>query len=133
MSELAAVVAAIVFSPTIVNALLLVADALIYFAVLAALFRARYRIGIGAFFCALGVMHFLETYLASIFSDRRSQAQAALEVLSASTFAVVSGAYFDSRSRESQALLSILDVELVDSVKQEVRCNDNHLGRRIDS
>jgi hypothetical protein len=63
MSELAAVVAAIVFSPTIVNALLLVADALIYFAVLAALFRARYRIGIGAFFCALGVMHFLETYL----------------------------------------------------------------------
>jgi diguanylate cyclase (GGDEF)-like protein len=66
MSELAAVVAAIVFSPTIVNALLLVADALIYFAVLAALFRARYRIGIGAFFCALGVMHFLETYLASV-------------------------------------------------------------------
>jgi diguanylate cyclase (GGDEF)-like protein len=26
----------------------------------------RHRIGIGAFFCALGVMHFLETYLASI-------------------------------------------------------------------
>jgi vitamin uptake sensor VUPS-like protein len=34
--------------------------------VLAALFRARYRVGIGAFFCALGVMHFLETYLASV-------------------------------------------------------------------
>ena len=48
------------------NALLLIADALIYFAVLAALLRARTRIGIGAFFCALGVMHFLETYLASI-------------------------------------------------------------------
>jgi hypothetical protein len=48
------------------NALLLAADALIYFTVLAALFRARHRIGIGAFFCALGVMHFLETYLASI-------------------------------------------------------------------
>jgi diguanylate cyclase (GGDEF)-like protein len=48
------------------NALLLLGDALLYFAVLAALFRARYRIGIGAFFCALGVMHFLETYLASI-------------------------------------------------------------------
>ncbi len=46
------------------NALLLIGDALIYLAVLAALFRARYRIG--AFFCALGVMHFLETYLASI-------------------------------------------------------------------
>jgi diguanylate cyclase (GGDEF)-like protein len=28
--------------------------------------RARTRIGLGAFFCALGVMHFLETYLASI-------------------------------------------------------------------
>ncbi len=32
-----------------------------------ALLRARTRIGLGAFFCALGVMHFLETYLASIF------------------------------------------------------------------
>ena len=48
------------------NVLLLAGDALLYFVVLAALFRARYRIGIGAFFCALGVMHFLETYLASI-------------------------------------------------------------------
>ena len=66
MSELAAAVAAIFSSNTTINALLLVADALIYFAVLAALFRARHRIGIGAFFCALGVMHFLETYLASI-------------------------------------------------------------------
>jgi diguanylate cyclase (GGDEF)-like protein len=66
MSEIAAAVAAIFSSRTTINALLLVADALIYFAVLAALFRARHRIGIGAFFCALGVMHFLETYLASI-------------------------------------------------------------------
>ena len=33
---------------------------------LASLLRARTRIGLGAFFCALGVMHFLETYLASI-------------------------------------------------------------------
>ena len=65
MSEIAAAVAAI-FSSRSINALLRVADALIYFAVLAALFRARHRIGIGAFFCALGVMHFLETYLASI-------------------------------------------------------------------
>jgi diguanylate cyclase (GGDEF)-like protein len=48
------------------NALLFGADALIYFSVLAVLFCARHRIGIGAFFCALGVMHFLETYLASI-------------------------------------------------------------------
>jgi signal transduction histidine kinase len=56
-----------------------------------------------------------EPYLASIFCDRRSQALWALEMLSASTFGAVSGAYFDTRSRESQALLSILDVELVDS------------------
>ncbi len=49
------------------NLLLLAADALVYFVVLAALFRARARLGIGAFFCALGVMHFLETYLASSF------------------------------------------------------------------
>jgi diguanylate cyclase (GGDEF)-like protein len=47
------------------NLLLLAADALIYFVVLAALFRARGWLGIGTFFCALGVMHFLETYLAS--------------------------------------------------------------------
>ena len=53
-------------TPNAANALLLVADALIYFAVLAAPFGARARLGIGAFFCALGVMHFLETYLASI-------------------------------------------------------------------
>jgi len=66
MSEIAAAVAATFSSNTTINALLLVADALIYFAVLAGLFRARHRIGIGAFFCALGVMHFLETYLASV-------------------------------------------------------------------
>jgi diguanylate cyclase (GGDEF)-like protein len=48
------------------NVALLAGDALIYFTALAALFRARERLGIGAFFCALGVMHFLETYLASI-------------------------------------------------------------------
>jgi diguanylate cyclase (GGDEF)-like protein len=48
------------------NVVLLAADAFIYFIALAALLRARSRIGLGAFFCALGVMHFLETYLASI-------------------------------------------------------------------
>ncbi len=53
--------------PEIDNALLLAGDALLYFVALAALLRARSRIGLGAFFCALGVMHFLETYLASIF------------------------------------------------------------------
>src|SRR5665647_2635863 len=48
------------------NVLLLAGDAVLYFGALAALLRARSRIGLGAFFCALGVMHFLETYLASI-------------------------------------------------------------------
>jgi hypothetical protein len=66
MSELAVSFAAQFSSNAGINAALLAADALIYFAVLAGLFRARHRIGIGAFFCALGVMHFLETYLASI-------------------------------------------------------------------
>lgn len=48
------------------NVLLLAGDALLYFVALGALLRARTRIGLGAFFCALGVMHFLETYLAGI-------------------------------------------------------------------
>jgi diguanylate cyclase (GGDEF)-like protein len=48
------------------NVLLLIGDALIYFAALGVLLRARTRIGLGAFFCALGVMHFLETYLADV-------------------------------------------------------------------
>jgi diguanylate cyclase (GGDEF)-like protein len=51
----------------VVNALLLVVEALIYFSVMATLFRARHRYGIGLFMCALGVMHFLETYLAAVF------------------------------------------------------------------
>ncbi|MEJ0096870.1 MAG: GGDEF domain-containing protein [Bauldia sp.] len=50
----------------LVNLLLFVAEALLYFAVMAALFRARHRFGIGLFFCALGTMHFLETYLAAV-------------------------------------------------------------------
>ncbi len=49
------------------NVLLLAGDAVLYFPALAALLRARSRIGLGAFFCALGVMHFLETYLTSTF------------------------------------------------------------------
>jgi diguanylate cyclase (GGDEF)-like protein len=53
--------------PELTNVLLLTADALVYFVALAGLLRARDRIGLGPFFCALGVLHFLETYLASIF------------------------------------------------------------------
>jgi len=50
-----------------VNAFLLVLEALVYFSVMAVLFRARHRYGIGLFMCALGGMHFLETYLAAVF------------------------------------------------------------------
>jgi diguanylate cyclase (GGDEF)-like protein len=47
------------------NTALLALCGIFYFATLAALFRGRRRLGIGSFFCALGVMHFIETYLAS--------------------------------------------------------------------
>jgi diguanylate cyclase (GGDEF)-like protein len=49
------------------NAFLLFSQAAAYFAVMMGLLRARAAIGIGVFMCALGVMHFLETYLASVF------------------------------------------------------------------
>jgi hypothetical protein len=51
---------------TLTNIGLLVAEAVFYFVVMTALFRARRRFGIGLFFCALGTMHCLETYLAAI-------------------------------------------------------------------
>lgn len=46
---------------------LLLLQAILYFAVMAGLLRLRRRLGIGVFVCALGVMHFLETYLAAVF------------------------------------------------------------------
>ncbi|MDA0676367.1 MAG: hypothetical protein O3A88_08455 [Proteobacteria bacterium] len=49
------------------NTVLLLVQALVYFTVMSVLFRARHRFGLGTFLCALGVMHFLETYLASVF------------------------------------------------------------------
>lgn len=49
------------------NGLLLLAEAVLYFGVMVTLFRFRKRTGLGVFVCALGVMHFLETYLASVF------------------------------------------------------------------
>jgi hypothetical protein len=52
--------------PEVSNLVLLVGEAGFYFLAMTALFRARHRFGIGLFFCALGAMHFLETYLASI-------------------------------------------------------------------
>ncbi|WP_192258487.1 GGDEF domain-containing protein [Mesorhizobium caraganae] len=49
------------------NSFLLLAEAVVYFSVMITLFRFRDRIGLGVFVCALGAMHFLETYLASVF------------------------------------------------------------------
>ena len=49
------------------NALLLLCEAVLYFGVMVGLFRLRKRVGIGVFMSALGVMHFLETYLAGVF------------------------------------------------------------------
>ena len=49
------------------NAVLLLCEAALYFGAMVGLFRMRKRIGIGVFMCALGVMHFLETYLAGVF------------------------------------------------------------------
>ncbi|MCR0984197.1 nucleotidyl cyclase domain-containing protein [Roseomonas populi] len=46
---------------------LLLLQAVLYFGVMAVLFRARGALGTGVFVCALGVMHFLETYLAAVF------------------------------------------------------------------
>lgn len=50
-----------------IGAFLLVVQALIYFITMAAVFHSRHRFGIGIFVCVLGVMHFLETYLAAVF------------------------------------------------------------------
>ena len=49
------------------NFLLLLVQAVFYFCVMVSLFWARRRVGLGVFLCALGVMHFLETYLAAVF------------------------------------------------------------------
>ncbi|TYC51652.1 GGDEF domain-containing protein [Rhodobacterales bacterium] len=49
------------------NTLLLLAQAALYFAVMMALLHGRRAAGVGVFMCAIGVMHFLETYLASVF------------------------------------------------------------------
>ena len=49
------------------NTLLLFSEAALYFGAMVGLFRLRKKIGIGVFMCALGVMHFLETYLAAVF------------------------------------------------------------------
>ncbi len=53
-----------------------------------------------------------EPYLAGLDGERRAEARAALETLCSAAFVTVSGAYFDTQSAASSALLSILEAEL---------------------
>jgi signal transduction histidine kinase len=53
-----------------------------------------------------------EPYLGSLFGERDSEARAALEMLSSATFIAVSGAYFDTKTKETAALLAALEAEL---------------------
>jgi signal transduction histidine kinase len=54
-----------------------------------------------------------EPHLGLGFGEREPEASAALEMISSSSFVAISAAYFDARTRESGALLSVLDAELV--------------------
>jgi hypothetical protein len=49
------------------NGVLLLLQCLVYFSFMAVLFRLRGKLGLGVLTCALGTLHFLETYLASVF------------------------------------------------------------------
>ncbi len=49
------------------NLALFVLEAIAYFAIMVTLLHLRHRIGLGVFLTALGVMHFMETYLAAVF------------------------------------------------------------------
>jgi diguanylate cyclase (GGDEF)-like protein len=49
------------------NLILLLVEAGFYFVFMVGLLHLRHQLGIGVFIAALGVMHFLETYLAAVF------------------------------------------------------------------
>ncbi|MGE5322611.1 MAG: GAF domain-containing protein [Actinomycetota bacterium] len=53
-----------------------------------------------------------DPYLSGLFPEREAEAKAALEMLSSVSFVIISGAYFDAKTVESNALLSLLDAEL---------------------
>jgi len=53
-----------------------------------------------------------DPYLSGLFPGREAEAKAALEMLSSAVFVTISGAYFDTRTLESSALLAVLDAEL---------------------
>lgn len=49
------------------NLALFLCEAVLYFAVMTAFLHFRRQLGLGVFLAALGVMHFMETYLAAVF------------------------------------------------------------------
>lgn len=49
------------------NVLLFLCEGLVYVAVMITLLHLRHLLGIGLFIAALGVLHFIETYLAAVF------------------------------------------------------------------
>lgn len=49
------------------NLVLFVTEAVFYFTVMVAFLHFRKRLGLGVFLTGLGVMHFMETYLAAVF------------------------------------------------------------------
>lgn len=53
-----------------------------------------------------------DPYISGLFPEREAEAKTALEMLSSVSFVIISGAYFDAKTLESNALLSLLDAEL---------------------
>ncbi len=53
-----------------------------------------------------------DPYISGLFPDREAEAKASLEMLTSFSVVIVSGAYFDAKTLESSALLSVLDAEL---------------------
>ncbi|WP_438748351.1 diguanylate cyclase [Pararhizobium sp. O133] len=49
------------------NIVLFLCEGLVYVVIMVTLLHLRHRLGIGVFIAALGVMHFIETYLAAVF------------------------------------------------------------------
>ena len=53
-----------------------------------------------------------DPYISGLFPGREAEAKASLEMLSSFSVVIISGAYFDAKTLESSALLSVLDAEL---------------------
>ncbi len=50
-----------------INLALFLVEAVLYFSVMTCFLHFRHKLGLGVFLTALGVMHFMETYLAAVF------------------------------------------------------------------